>query len=44
MSLEDLETLPWREVEDYLTYLQLSVREEQLQQHTAQKGAQHGRR
>lgn len=44
MTLEQLERLPWREVEDYLTYIQVTTREEQLQQQQAQMGAQHGRR
>jgi hypothetical protein len=44
MKLEELEQLPWREVSDYLTYLQLTTREEQMQQERAQKGVQHGGR
>lgn len=32
MRLEELDGMPWREVEDYLLYIQLIVREEAAQQ------------
>lgn len=35
---QDLETRPWREVEDYLLYIQLITREEQAQQRRANSG------
>jgi hypothetical protein len=38
MSLEQLDELPWREVEDYLTYIQLTNREEEAAQRRANSG------
>lgn len=43
MSLEQLFELPWREVEDYLVYIQLTNREEEAQA-AAQRRANSGRR
>lgn len=37
---EDLARRPWREVEEYITYIELIVREEQAQ---ARRGSAHGR-
>lgn len=42
MKLEELEQLPWREVEDYITFLQLTSREEEVQQ-SKQRSVPNGR-
>lgn len=42
LKLEDLDSLPWREVEDYILYIQLICREEEAQQRKAKsKNARH---
>lgn len=38
MSLEELFKLPWREVEDYLVYIQLTNREEEAAQRRSNSG------
>ena len=42
MRLDELEKRQWREVEDYLTFLQLTSREEEAQ--SQQQGRAHGQR
>jgi hypothetical protein len=37
IHLADLETRPWREVEEYLLYIELIVSEEQAQQAAARR-------
>jgi hypothetical protein len=39
LHLSDLESRPWREVEDYFTYLELITREEQAQARRSSHGA-----
>lgn len=39
MKLEEFERLPWRTAEEYITYLQVIIREENEQARRNQRGA-----